>query len=220
LPNQSKILRRADRHFSAFVVFFLVFYTVGIIGVSVPATKPLFIRLTPLALLLSSAAVALFHRDHLIKVWMIFLIIYFIGLGTEIVGVKTGFIFGSYTYGNGLGMKLLETPLIIGLNWLLLVYTANSLSSRLQVVPGIQILLAVSLMLAYDLILEQVAPRLDMWSWQNDQVPVQNYVAWFVLALLLSIILKTSKINLTNRMAPVILCCQALFFLILMITLK
>ena len=42
-----------------------------------------------------------------------------IGFIFEIIGVKTGLIFGHYKYCNGLGTKVFDVPLIISLNWAL-----------------------------------------------------------------------------------------------------
>ncbi len=161
----------------------------------------------------------LFHRDHRLKVWLIFVLIYLLGLSVEMIGVQSGLIFGNYKYGNGLGWKVAETPLIIGLNWLLLVYTATSLSSRLKIARIFQVLIAAFILLTYDLILEQVAPKLDMWSWDNNIIPLQNYLAWFALALAFSILLVYPKTKVTNKLAPLILLCQFLFFVVLNILL-
>ena len=220
MPALENISRFADRHFPKFLVFFAVFYTVGVIGLTLPDFKPLFIQLTPLALLLSSIAMALFHRDHSIKAWLIFASIYVLGLALEIVGVQTGLIFGNYKYGDGLGWKLFGTPLIIGLNWLLLVYASTSVSSRLKITRILQVVIAASILLVYDLILEPVAPKLEMWNWKNEFVPLKNFIAWFVLALLFSALLLFSKINIKNRLAPLILLCQFLFFTLLNFILK
>lgn len=210
----------ADRHFSKVLVFFVIFYAVGIVGLSVPATKPLFIKLTPLALLLSSAALFLFHTDRRQKTSWVLAIIYLTGFVIEVIGVQSGLIFGNYTYGNGLGIKLFDTPLIIGLNWLMLVYVASSLTNRLKIPAVFQVLVSAIILLVYDLVLEQLAPTLDMWSWENNLVPVQNYIAWFGLALLLSSILKFTHIKTENRLAWLILLCQFVFFATLLFTLK
>ncbi|MCK3684136.1 carotenoid biosynthesis protein [Maribellus sp. YY47] len=220
MTHHQNISRFTERYFSGFVVFFFVFYTVGIIGLSMAATRPLFIGLTPLALLLSSFAVMLFHRDHRLKVWLIFVLIYLLGLSVEMTGVQSGLIFGNYKYGNGLGWKVFETPLIIGLNWLLLVYAATSLSSRLKIARIFQVLIAAFILLAYDLILEQIAPKLDMWSWDNDIIPLQNYLAWFALAFAFSVLLVYSKTQVNNKLAPVVLLCQFLFFVVLNLILR
>jgi len=45
-------------------------------------------------------------------------------------------------------------------------------------------------MVVYDLVLEleQCAPGLGMWYWSGDNVPVKNYLTWFILALLFHLI--------------------------------
>ncbi|WP_340113035.1 carotenoid biosynthesis protein [Maribellus mangrovi] len=215
-----KIADYLDLHFTKVVLFFVVFYGVGIIGLSIPATYPIFTKLTPLALLLSTVAMAFFHRTYSEKALAFFGVIYLIGFGVEVIGVNTKLIFGHYTYGSGLGPKLLETPLIIGVNWLLLVYAANSVIERFVSNRFGVILLAGLALVGYDLILEQAAPLIDMWSWQNNTVPVQNYLAWLVLAVLLSGVLLFSGVPVKNRLAPVILSCQTLFFIVLLFTLN
>lgn len=209
-----------DFHYGKVVVFFIVFYTVGIVGLTIPASFQLFVQLTPLALLLSVAGLAVYHKQYSEKAIVTFAVIYLIGFGIEVIGVNTGLLFGHYTYGNGLGLKLLETPLIIGVNWLLLVYAVNSITERFISKRWIAIVVAGLVLVGYDLILEQVAPKIDMWSWNDKQIPVQNYIAWFVLAVILSAVLRFANIPLKNRLAPVILICQTAFFVILFFTLK
>lgn len=220
LQQLEKIAAFFDLHFNKVVLFFVVFYSVGIAGLSFSVTYPLFTQLTPFALLLSIAALAVYQRSYTVKTVVVFGLIYLIGFGIEVIGVNTKLIFGHYTYGNGLGLKWLDTPLIIGVNWLLLVYAANSVIERFIQHRLLTILLAGILLVAYDLILEQAAPLIHMWSWQNDAVPLQNYMAWFVLALVLSALLKYPRIILKNRLAPVILICQTLFFIVLLFTLN
>jgi putative membrane protein len=145
----------------------------------------------------------------------VFAIIFLSSIIVEIVGVKTGLVFGSYHYGNALGPKILGTPLIIGLNWLFLTYAAASISEKISSKTSIQILTTPTIMLVYDLVLEQLAPKMDMWHWENSFIPVQNYIAWWVLGFLFASLLKTFKVNTKNPVAPVLITVQFLFFLIL-----
>ena len=215
-----QIQYRLNTNFNKLQAFFVIFYGVGITGMIVPATFPLFVQLTPLALLLSSAGLAMFHTDYSKKSVLIFGLIYFTGFFIEVLGVQTGLIFGSYIYGPALGIKVFGTPLIIGLNWLLLVYATVSLTDRLNTGNVIKALLSAGVLLAYDLVLEQVAPKLKMWSWSDGTVPLQNYVAWYLLALLFTGIVKISGINMKNRLAALILICQMVFFTVLLFTLN
>jgi len=52
-----------------------------------------------------------------------------IGFLIEVIGVKTGYIFGRYYYGQSLGYHLLSVPLLIGLNWGVLLYSTIQLSN-------------------------------------------------------------------------------------------
>lgn len=220
MPIISNIKQFLHSHFTKIAGFFVIFYLVGIVGMLLPFSFSLFVKLIPLALLLSSVALAFFHVSFNIKTLVIFGLIYLIGFFIEVAGVNSGVIFGYYTYGDSLGIKAFNTPLLIGLNWLLLVYITASIFENKNWHPAFKIILSSSMMLAYDLIIEQIAPQLQMWFWQTDQVPLKNYFAWFFIALFFHILIKIFGINTTNKLAPVILICQILFFLILLIAFK
>jgi putative membrane protein len=207
-------------NFAKIAGFFVIFYLVGIVGMLLPFSFPLFVKLIPVALLLSSVALVFFHSIFNTKTLAFFIIIYMLGFFVEVVGVNTGLIFGEYIYGESLGIKVFNTPLIIGLNWLLLVYITASVLENTKLLVPIKILLGASMMLCYDLIIEQIAPKLEMWNWQNNAVPVDNYIAWFLIAAIFHTAIQVFKIKTTNKLAPVILVCQVLFFLILLICFK
>ena len=203
------------------LIFFIIFYVVGIFGILVPATFSIFLKLIPLALLLSFAALVLFHTEQFTtKASLVFTSIYILSFAVEMLGVNTNLIFGDYKYGNSLGLKLFNTPLIIGINWLLLVYVTSSIFEKIKIHNISKVVLASFVMVFYDIILEQVAPKLDMWSWNNAFVPLQNYLAWFVIALCFQTIIKAFGIKTQNYLASIILLCQFLFFLVLLLCLK
>jgi putative membrane protein len=195
-----------------------IFFCVGIFGLASDPTREMFIMLTPVALLLSMGATAAFHQPgNLKKEIIVFFGIYISGFLVEAVGVNTGLIFGNYTYGEGLWIKLLNTPLLIGINWVLLIYSTAVIADR-PALPGfIKILTSSLLMLLYDLIMEQVAPVMNMWSFEADSVPVRNYLAWFILAVIFHSILKLTGIKYKNQIAPFVFYIQVSFFLTLTI---
>ncbi len=197
----------------------VVFYIVGVLGFIIPFTKDFFIAITPLALLLNTYLLAIYHKKYDLKSIGVFAFIFLAGFFIEVIGVNTGLIFGYYKYGSGLGFKLFETPLLIGVNWLFLTYASASLLREFKINKNISILLVPLLMLVYDLVLEQVAPKMDMWSWQHNSVPLQNYVAWFVIALIFSTLLRFLKINLENHLSKVLFACQFAFLVVLMFVL-
>lgn len=200
--------------------FLVWFYIIGIAGMVIPATSALFMKLTPLALLMNFGLLLIHHENKFsTKTILIFSLILLSGFFIEILGVQTGIIFGEYTYGKGLGWKLWDTPLIIGLNWLLLVYTTATITQKIKIHNIIRIALGAGMMLVYDLIMEQVAPRMDMWSWKNGIIPIENYIAWFVIASLFHTLIQFTGIKIRNKLSETVLIAQFVFFVILFILL-
>lgn len=192
--------------------FILIFYIVGLLGFIIPFSRAFFIIITPFALLLNVYLLAIYHEKYTLKNVLVFLFILIAGYSIELVGVNTGLIFGSYIYGNTLGIKLFETPLLIGINWLFLTYTAISITEKLNIKKWFTLFFTPALMLVYDIILEQVAPKMNMWSWQNPEVPIRNYIAWYVIAFTFVSILKAFKIRTSNPLSAILFICQFLFF--------
>lgn len=214
IQNKSK----STKNLNGSIIFLFIFFAVGIAGFLLPATHNLFVKLIPLALLISGVFLFYFHEKYNSKTIIIFLIVYILGLTVEIIGVNTKLIFGDYTYGNGLGIKIFKTPLIIGLNWLMLVYMSMAVIRRLTKNKIMQAIFAASVLLIYDLVLEQVAPALNMWFWNGDIIPLQNYAAWYIIALFFNVLFIIFKIKTVNKIAPFVLLFQFSFFVILLFT--
>lgn len=194
----------------------IVFYAVGVLGLLVPYTQPLFQVLTPFALIFSFILLALYNESKFqTKSLIVFAFIFISSFVIEAIGVETSAIFGSYKYGDGLGIKIFDTPIIIGLNWLFLVYTTTSIFENVKINNSIKILLSSFTMILYDLVLEQVAPKIDMWSWKNNVVPLNNFIAWFALAMIFNSLVKIFKINTNNKISLLLLSVQFVFFVLL-----
>jgi putative membrane protein len=85
---------------------------------------------------------------------LVFGFIFIFSFLIEAIEVKTGVIFGEYIYGKGLGTKVLETPLMIGLNWLMPVYCAKIIAEVISGNQTVRLFFAPLLMVIYDLVLE------------------------------------------------------------------
>jgi len=196
--------------------FIVSFYVIGLAGFLIPATKHIFIHITPLALLVTVYLLAIYHRPYTRNTLLLFLLIYFLGYFIEVVGVKTSLIFGSYEYGKALGIKVFETPLLIGLNWLYLTYiSVDIMKNSFKTKPWLTIISAPLLMLIYDIVLEQVAPKMDMWSWESSSAPIKNYVAWYIIGGVFVALFEIFKIEPNNPVAKVLFVSQFLFFFML-----
>ena len=207
---------------STYAIYFLIlFYVVGVIGFILPQTHALFSTLTPFALLLSAGFLAFFHTPgYNVKTLVVFLTIFVVSFFAEVIGVYTGVLFGEYIYGGGLGLKILDTPLMIGLNWLMLVYSTKVIADKITPHPFSRLFAGPLLMVGYDLILEQAAPLLGMWDWAGGTVPVRNYIAWFLLAFLFHFIMRKAKVEFKNPLATAVFSIQFLFFVILVLVFR
>ena len=115
--------------------------------------------------------------------------IVFGGYIIEAIGINSGLLFGDYVYGEALGPKILNTPPIIGLNWLCIVIASSSLASYLIHKNFVlQAFLAAALAVSMDFIIEPIAIQYKMWAWAGNQIPLSNYITWFIFALFFALI--------------------------------
>lgn len=197
-------------------LFLMFFFMVGVVAIYIPYSSAFFISLTPFALLLSFFFLLVFHKKFNLTHLLVFLTIYSVGFVLEMIGTNTGLIFGNYKYGPTLGFQLWKTPLMIGLNWVMVIYMTASIVGKLKLTKPITILLASGLTIVYDLVLEQIAPKMMMWTWKGDTIPFKNYVGWFVLSLLFHSLVQYSHIKTKNKLALVIFITQLVFFVLLL----
>lgn len=196
-----------------------IVYLVGILGMSIPETRGFFQQLTPVNLLFAGFMLFLFHRPFSLKLALLFLLVFLGGFGVEVAGVQTGLVFGTYAYGETLGLKIAGTPLLIGLNWLMLIYMVYHLLQDLNTSFFLKTIIGALMMVAYDLLLEPVAIRLDFWQWGGGAIPLQNYLAWFVISFVFLLIWNLAKAKTSNPVSNTLLAAQLSFFLILNLTL-
>ena len=198
---------------------FIVFYIVGLALYFIPYTHELFKLITPYTLVLVIVAIFFHHKVWNSKTIAVLTSIFILSIVTEIIGVATGKLFGEYSYGAGLGVKIADVPLVIGLNWVLLVYGSNAIISKYTSNNLLLIIGASSLMIVYDIVLEKAAPLMDMWEFSDNNPPVDNYVVWFLLALFFNGLIQIFKINTDNKPARWLFFIQLVFFVIIILPL-
>jgi len=203
LPTESKILS-----------VLRAWYLVGIIGYALPFSFGVFQFLTPFSLLLLASVFFLYHENRDKSLWGVMIFIFLAGFGIEVAGVLTGKIFGVYAYGKTLGIKVAGVPLIIGINWVLMVYGGVALASLAGMgrVPGS--LLAAVIMTASDFFIEKFAILSDMWSWQNTDPPLRNYISWLVISFFFCLLAYPSIAGKTRKVAIHGYLYQFVFFLL------
>jgi putative membrane protein len=197
------------------ILVLVILHLVGVVGILIPQTRSLVLSLSAINLFLGFIVILLSERKNLTGILVFSLIAFLIGYGSELIGVHTGALFGNYWYGANLGLKLMEVPLIIGINWGVLAITSASLTQKF--INNIYIKIGVNslLMVFFDFIMEPVAMKSDFWSWENDVIPIYNYVCWFFVALILQAIYLNFFKNRTNKVLNALFLIQLLFFTIL-----
>jgi putative membrane protein len=118
------------------------------------------------------------------------------GLIAESIGVKTGVLFGSYSYGTVLGISVLAVPLLVGVLWIFVSWLGLAIAQMTNAWVGV--VFAVVWIVLYDVFLEPFAVATGMWSWDSGTIPLRNYFTWFVLSLLFIGILKYKKAVVRN----------------------
>lgn len=177
------------------------FYAVGLLLFAFPLTRGLFYIFSPLSLLLVILVVFLEHKKWNPKTVIWFSFVLTLTFLIEVIGVKTGIIFGSYQYDSGLGPKIAGTPLIIGVNWLFLLYATHDIVSRKTKNSMLIIIFAALLMVGYDLIIELAALPMNLWHFKSFYPPLQNFIAWFVISIIFVDGFEFFKIKTNNRIA-------------------
>ena len=201
-------------------IILVVIFGVGIAGHSINLLKDLMLLLTPFVLLISSLLVLLpviKNKNKKLIYWLcgIFILTFLL----EVAGVKTGIVFGEYFYREALGLKILEVPVIIGVNWVLVIGGAIKLSEKFSDKIYLKILITGLLAVLFDYWLEPVAVKLNYWNWIGGDIPFQNYAAWFIIALILAGIYFLARVKIESKLFERYYLIQLSFFFLLNLTL-
>jgi putative membrane protein len=200
------------------IIVLAILHAVGLVGSVV--FKLDLLKLSPINLIISAIVLFYFHKPKNTMFWIWVIGVFQAGYILELIGVSTGRIFGQYFYGNNLGFKLADVPVIIGLNWVMLCYVSmhvaslffSKITKQNEVNPILKIALSALLMLCIDFLIENVAPQLDFWYWKNGSIPIQNYTAWYIFAFAFMYVYQKLELPLTNKIAPWLYVFQLVFF--------
>lgn len=158
-------------------------------------------RLTVVTVLVTFAAV-LCHavlRFGAPPALRIFGVVLAVAAAAEILGVHTGFPFGEYSYGRGLGPELAGLPLVVPVAWAMTAYPALLVARRLTARQGRlpTALVAGWALASWDVFLDPQMVEEGYWRWADPDpslpgspdVPLTNYAGWLVVSVLLMAVL-------------------------------
>jgi putative membrane protein len=195
------------------------FYAVGLAGHLFQITRPMMLTLTPYFLLIfgliplvplireSGWGVILWSASTLVITFFL-----------EALGTHSGWVFGPYTYGPTLGIKLLNVPVVIALNWLIVIVAALTLTRSIRNPLLVSLVVGAAAAL-FDFVMEPVAISLDYWFWHTSKIPLQNYLAWFTIAFLAALVFRLCGLKVGTRIPLIYVMVQFIFFLVLRIAL-
>jgi len=205
-----------DKRLKAIAILWIVLvHFFGIIGVYF--LPDWFLPATPIIILVSALFVFLRFEKYRDSRTLAFIVIAILAFLVEVYGVHSGNLFGTYTYGNNLGWKLFGVPLIIGVNWAILILVAQQITTHYIEVNNrfVSAITVAVLMTSFDLLLEVVAPQFDFWSFTDmNYAPYQNFTAWFGVSFCFGLY-SYSHFRNENGTAVLYGIAQLVFFLVL-----
>ncbi|MBU3713952.1 MAG: carotenoid biosynthesis protein [Ferruginibacter sp.] len=208
----------------------ILFHVIGFVGI-VFFNASYFIHTTPINLLLMFLLILYTQPNKNTSFYIFIAFCFILGIVVELIGTQTGILFGNYAYGNVLGPSLKSVPLIIGINWFIVIYCCGvsietlffRLSQKLKSNSGIDssrfkvlslIFDGACLAVFFDWLMEPVAIYLGYWKWVGE-IPLFNYVCWFLVSMILLSLFHLLKFDKRNKFAVHLLLIQAMFFLLL-----
>ncbi len=124
-----------------------------------------------------------------------FVLTFGVGLGMEVLGVRTGWVYGPYHYTTRLGPRFLGlVPYVIPLAWFMMTYPSWVISRRVLAVlwrktpPWAVAALGGVVMTAWDLVLDPLMVHYRHWVWEAPGgyfgVPLHNFLGWWLTVAL------------------------------------
>lgn len=205
-----KHLMTYKAHLAAGIIW--LFHISALIGISL-GHLDWFISKTPLNLMVCLLLfLAVYPLNNARKITA-FIIFFSGGMFAEWLGVNYGILFGDYLYGANFGPKWDGVPLLIGAYWALLTFITAAMMDYLKLNPWIKALLAAVLMVTLDFFMEHSAPQFDFWTFEGGLAPLENYITWFLLALLFQGVLRWMDFTGNKIISLHLYFAQLLFFL-------
>lgn len=167
------------------LIIIIILYCIGFVVHFIDYFKSYLSELTTIFLFV--IFVLIITEDQINKKFTMYILVsYLFTFSIEVLGVKTGLIFGSYNYGKNLGLKVFDVPLVIGMNWISLLLGSIGIASIFKNSIILRSILTGLLMVIFDAVIEQVSCNLDYWFWKDNLIPIQNFIAWFIISFFLS----------------------------------
>ncbi|PSL43270.1 putative membrane protein [Salsuginibacillus halophilus] len=182
---------------------FLFWYTVGVILLAFDLVPPPLEWANVVFLILCGVLGCFYLYRHYSSVrgTLAIVIIFFLSMVIEAIGVQTGLFFGNYTYASDFGPGLIGVPITIGAAWVMVLSTTHAIAKPFarqfqgRFVPFFIYIITGSLLaVGIDLVIDPVAYEMKgYWLWDDGGtyygVPFSNFLGWWILSLVLHALL-------------------------------
>lgn len=170
--NQSERRTNYKIYLIYIVAFMLTFESLKTFGIN----SDLIESSRPIATTLIFLLLAIVSLDKISFFLFFALITYLI----EVIGIKTGFPFGSYKYDEAYSaIGILGVPVYIAFAWFIII----SWVSRIFTNP----FKVFSFVILIDIVIETFAMHQNLWIWNNGSIlvaPIQNFISWGIIGIL------------------------------------
>ncbi|WP_231427744.1 MULTISPECIES: carotenoid biosynthesis protein [Pedobacter] len=201
------------------VAVIIIFHLVGLVGFLIPVAQPYFMKMVPFHLLLMFAVIIFSYNANIKRLLLFVSGVFLCGYLVEVLGVHTGKIFGSYYYGDTLGYKIAAVPLLMGVNWVILIFSVGQMMKSFKIRNSILAsLIGAVVLIIFDYFLEPVAMKFDYWQWDWHEIPGQNFVAWFIVSVILLKFYYALGLKQQKYIGITMFTSQLIFFVVLYMT--
>ena len=134
-----------------------------------------------------------------------------VGAGAELLGTTTGFPFGSYSYTDWLGPKILDhVPYFIPLSWFAMGLVCYDLALRVSRHRALSVLLGAVFMVGWDVSLDPAMSRaFPFWTYGENGffygMPLSNWGGWLITSIVILALYSVviGDVQVRHRRAPI-----------------
>ena len=127
----------------------------------------------------------------------------------EYIGSHYGMLFGKYSYTSQLFPQVYDVPLLIPMAWVMMLFSAWGMTefiltpyqARLgKTLPILYPIISGLVFTVWDLYLDPLMVSQGFWLWEQPGayygIPWQNFLGWWLIAMLLTAVLKPTRLRL------------------------
>jgi putative membrane protein len=167
-------------------LYFLFALAIGL-QISYPLVSGDTLRYVTILFVIAGALLMLVHAllSYGFKYFAIFGSVTFIfALLVEILGSKTGWPFGTYSYADSLGFKVAGVPIIVPFAWIMMAHPV--LIAARKTLPNWAFLYGGAGLMVWDLFLDPQMVSVGKWTWEvvgphvpfQPEIPLSNTAGW------------------------------------------